>query len=130
MDSNEALCDIVYRIKTVIKMLFGGATFYKIFITADEIIAQNAMSQNPFTGNQQNIKAPVIEMSINCPKCGKLYPLYAKLGKIPPELEKQIASKSRKFPSDNRIECDCGFTFDLAGIRNQIENQFGRKIVN
>jgi hypothetical protein len=111
-------------------MLFGGATFYKIFITADEIIAQNAMSQNPFTGSQQNIQAPVIEMSINCPKCGKLYPLYAKLGKIPPELEKQIASKSRKFPVDNRIECDCGFTFDLAGIRNQIENQFGRKIVN
>ena len=45
-------------------------------------------------------------------------------------LERQIASKSRKFPEDNRIECECGFTFDLTGIRNQLENQFGKKIVN
>jgi hypothetical protein len=130
VDNNEVLCDIVYRIKTVVKLLFGSSTSYKIFFTENEYIIQNAISQNPFTGNQQNIKAPVIEVTINCPKCGRQYPLYAKLGDIPLELERQIASKSKKFPEDNRIECGCGFTIDLTGIRNQLENQFGRKIIN
>jgi hypothetical protein len=130
IDDNKPLCEIVYRIKTVIKLLFGSSTHCKIFFTEKESIVQNAYSQNPVTGNQQNIQAPAIEVNVTCPNCGKQNPLYAKLGKIPAELEKQLASKGKKFPIDNRTQCECGFTIDLAAIRNQLENQFGRKIVD
>jgi hypothetical protein len=130
IDDIESLCEIVYRIKAVVKLLFGGSTYFKMFFTANENIFQNAISQNPLAGNRQNIQAPVIEFSIMCPNCGKQYQLYAKLGKIPAELEKQLASKSKKLPIDNRIQCECGFTIDLAAIRNQLEDQLGRKIVD
>jgi len=130
VDDNNTLCEIVYSIKTVIKLLFGSSTHYKIFFTANECIIQNAFSQNPPADNRQNIQAPVIELNVNCPKCGKQHPLYAKLGKIPPELEKQMKKRNKTFPIDNKIQCDCGFMIDLTAIRNQLESQFGRKIVD
>jgi hypothetical protein len=130
IDDIDSLCETVYRIKTVIKLLFGSSTHYKIFFTANENIVQSAVSQTPFINNQQNIQTPVVEINVNCPNCGKQHPLYAKLGKIPPVLEKQLALKSKLFPADNKIQCECGYTIDLAAIRNQLENQLGRKIVD
>ena len=130
IDDIDTLCEIVYSIKTVIKLLFGSSTFYKIFFTADEYIIQNAYSQNPTADNRQNIQAPVIEFNVNCPNCGKQHPLYAKLGKIPSVLENQLRKKYKVFPADNKIQCECGFTIDLTAVRNQLENQLGRKIVD
>jgi hypothetical protein len=130
VDDDKSLKEIVYSIKTVIKILFGSSTHYKIIFTADEYIVQNAISQNPLAGNQQNIQAPVIEFNVICPKCGKQHQLYAKFGIIPANLEKQMASRNKKFPIENRIQCDCGFTIDLTAIRNQLENQLGKKIVD
>jgi len=130
IDDIDSINDIVYRIKTVLKLLFGSSTLYKIFFTADEYLVQNALSQTPITENRPSIQAPVIELNMSCPKCGKQQPLYAKLGKIPPDLENQLASRSKKFPADNKIQCECGFTVDLTAIRNQIESQLGRKIID
>jgi hypothetical protein len=130
VDDIDSLCEIVYRMKTVIKLLFGSSTFYKIFFTADEHIAQSAIAQNPMASNRANIQTPVVELKINCPKCGSQHPLYAKFGAIPPQLEQQMQQRGKKFPSDNKFQCECGFTIDLAAIRNQIESQLGRKIVD
>ena len=130
VDDNDSLSEIVYRIKTVIKLLFGSTTHYKIFFTADEHIIQNAISQNPYVDNKQSVQTPVVELNVSCPKCGKQHPLYAKLGNIPRELEKQMVAKNTKFPVDNKIQCECGFTIGLEAIRNQLENQFRRKIID
>jgi hypothetical protein len=130
VDDIDSLCEIVYRMKTVIKLLFGSSTFYKIFFTADEHIAQSAIAQNPMASNRANIQTPVVELKINCPNCGRQHPLYAKFGAIPSQLEKQMQQRGKKFPADNKFQCECGFTIDLAAIRNQIESQLGRKIVD
>ncbi|GMO27460.1 MAG: hypothetical protein Ta2F_03030 [Termitinemataceae bacterium] len=130
VDDLPDLSEIVYRIKSVIKLLFGGSTFYKIFVTADEHILQSAMAQKNAANIQQNIQTPVVELRVNCPKCGKQHPLYAKFGTIPEDLEQQMASKSKKFPVDNKIQCDCGFTIDITAIHNQLENQLGSKILD
>jgi predicted RNA-binding Zn-ribbon protein involved in translation (DUF1610 family) len=110
--------------------LFGSSTFYKIFFTADEHIAQSAIAQNPMASNRSNIQAPVVELKINCPKCGRQHPFYAKFGSIPQQQEQQMLKRGKKFPVNNKFQCDCGFTIDLAAIRNQIESQLGRKIVD
>jgi len=130
VDDIDSICEIVYRMKTVIKLLFGSSTFYKIFFTADEHIAQSAIAQNPMASNRANIQTPVVELKINCPKCGRQHPLYAKFGAIPQQLEQQMRQRGKKFPADNKLQCECGFTIDLSAIRNQIESQLGRKIVD
>jgi hypothetical protein len=130
VDEQYGLSEIVYRIKTVIKLLFGSSTYFKIFLTEDEHIMKAAMPQNPVANNAQNIQAPVIEINVNCPKCGLRHPLYVKFGPIPKNLEEQMSKLAKKFPVDNKIQCQCSFTMDLTAIRNQLENQLGRKIVD
>jgi hypothetical protein len=129
IDVDARIKDIVYRIKIVIMLLFGSSMNYKIFFTKDEIVVRNVM-QNPDTTNKQNIRTPIAEINANCPKCGKQYPIYAKFGNIPKNLEEKMNKKSQKFPVDNKIQCDCGFTFDLTALRNQLENQLMRKIID
>ncbi|MBT8490152.1 MAG: hypothetical protein KJN62_03800 [Deltaproteobacteria bacterium] len=72
-------------------------------------------------------QTPIIELQIPCPKCGKQLPLYAKFGAIPQKLEQKIQKKSTKFPSDNKLNCDCGFQINLIGLRNQLEKQIEKK---
>jgi hypothetical protein len=130
LDRNEILKEIIYRIKIVIKLLFGSSTNYKIFFTEDEIILQNVISQKPMSVNQQNIQTPIAEIQVNCPRCAKQHPVYAKFGYVPRELELELNKKSKKFPVDNLIQCDCGFTINLTALRNQLENQIARKIID
>jgi hypothetical protein len=128
-NENEQLKEIVYRIKIVIKLLFGSSTNYKIFFTEDEVILQNVINQRPISANQPNIQTPIAEIKVNCPKCARRHPVYAKFGPVPEELETELDKKSRKFPSDNLIRCDCGFTINLTALRNQLESQLAKKII-
>lgn len=34
------------------------------------------------------------------------------------------------FPTGNKLKCTCGFQIELSGIRNDIEVQAGRKIID
>jgi hypothetical protein len=129
-EGDGVLKDLVYRIKTVIKLLFGSSTNYKIFFTDNEVILQNAINQKPVSINRPSIQTPIAEIKVDCPKCGRQYPVYAKFGSIPKELEAEMGKKNKKFPPDNLIQCECGFTINLTALRNQLENQIGRKIID
>ena len=123
------LCNIIYRIKTVIRLLFGSTTHYKMFITAEESLFRDAIPSGQTPNGQQKIETPIAELSIQCPKCGKQNPLYAKFGPVPKVLEDKLKQKGEKFPLSNKKVCSCGFSIDLIGVRNQLENQLGKKIV-
>jgi hypothetical protein len=128
IEDDSGLCDIVYRIKAVIRLLFGSSTHYKMFVTQDEKLFRDAMQAKP-SGVQQ-IRTPVAELSIQCPQCGTQNALYVKFGPIPDALEKDLAKKAAKFPRDNKVTCTCGFQIDTSALRNQIESQVGKKIVD
>lgn len=122
------MSDIVYRIKTIVKLLFGSSTHYKMFVTSDEKIFKDAYLPRSKSASQFQI--PVAELAVQCPKCGKSYPLYAKFGPVPPTMESKIKQKAKKFPENNKLDCDCGFQFDLTGLRNQLEKEIGQKIMD
>ncbi len=129
-EDNKVLCDLVYRIKTILRLLFGSSTHYKVYITSDEKIFRDAYSQTGKDANQTNIQTPVAELGISCPKCGKKQPLYAKFDKIPKKLEDELLKRAKPFPLINKIDCECGFQFNLIGIRNQLEKQVGKKMID
>lgn len=128
IDDEIDLADVVYRIQTVIRLLFSTTSAYKIFATADEKIFKHAVS----SGGQPKImpaKPDVAELDINCTKCGKKYKIYAKFvenKKIDEDFQKKGAIP---FPKDNKLKCDCGFEIDMIGVRNDIETKVGGKIV-
>jgi len=130
IEDNPDLSKIVYRIQTVCRFLFTTTTAYKIFATEKEkifkkaILATSAVHKIPFQ------KAPnVAEITQKCPKCGKNYKIYGKFVSDP-KIDIDFEKKDfMSFPKDNELVCSCGFTIDLAGIRNQIEMQAGRKLI-
>lgn len=135
IDENKDLVDIVYRIQTVIKMLFNSTTIYKIFATADEKLFRTAIqAQTPFIeplGNPQvDIKkTEFVNIDVICSHCGEMHKLYAKFV-INPKIDEEQKMKGFKlFPADNKLLCKCGFEIDLSGIRNELESKVGKKIV-
>lgn len=130
IDDDPKLADIVYRIHTVCRLLFDSTNIFKIFATEENKIFRSAAHPGKVQIKIPKIKAPdVVGIDQKCPKCGKLYKIYAKF--VPnPKIDEDFKNKGfTPFPKDAKITCECGFEIDLLGIKNQIELQTGRKII-
>jgi hypothetical protein len=127
IDDDPILADIVYRIQTVIRLLFETTTTFKIFATKDYKIFRNAAA-----GPKELMQHPqnfVAEIQQKCPQCGKEYHIYAKFVEDP-DIDKDFQNRGYiQYPKDNKLKCDCGYEIDLSGIRNQIEMDIGKKII-
>jgi len=129
VDENPELSDVVYRIQTIIRLLFSSTSSYKIFATTDEKIFVNAVPAG------QRRKIPPgdlkgVEVETKCQKCGKVHNIYAKFvhdAKIEEELKMK---KVKSFPYNDKLICDCGYEINLSGIKNEIETQVGKKIID
>jgi hypothetical protein len=138
IDEDKVLADIVYRIKTIIRLIFDSSSVYKLFYTDDLKLSKtytvnptsNIPVANPF--EQQKAKQkPVeaVELDIQCPKCKKKHKVNGFL-----EIDSQQI-KAGKLPVNPNIRdndmlvCDnCNFALDLKPIKNQIESQARKKI--
>ena len=128
IDDDPKLADIVYRIQTVIRLLFSSTTTYKIFATEKEKIFKQA---TPMVADPKipSVSADVVELETKCQKCGKTHKLYGKFIDNP-QIDKDFRAKGAKqFPKDNRLICDCGFEINLNGPRNDIESRIGKKMI-
>jgi hypothetical protein len=131
VDKDEQLKDIVYRIQTVCRLLFGTTSTYKIFASEKEKIFKSAATMQEVSPVPKNIRKPeVVEIDHKCSQCGKAHKFYAKLitnEGIDQDFKKRGYSP---FPKDNKFKCDCGFEMDLGGIRNDIEIKTGLKVID
>ncbi|MDR3365802.1 MAG: ATP-dependent Clp protease proteolytic subunit [Prevotellaceae bacterium] len=136
IDDNLPLAGIVYRIKTIIRLIFDTSTDYKLYFWEDFQMARTAAMANanlptPMPISNKNHSIEQVFLNIRCPKCGKKYEIPGYFD-ITSEKIKQL-----KLPINNKIHdndvlvCDnlgCNFTIDLKSIKNQIETQSKRKI--
>ncbi len=128
IDEEPKLADIIYRIQTIIRLLFSSSTNYKIFVTADEKIFKSATPAGPPPKIPIG-DADVAEFETKCPKCGKNHKIYVKF-KRDPKIDNDLQKKGLKlFPTDNMLICECGHEIDLSGIKNEIERNIGKQIV-
>lgn len=138
IDDDKNLADIVYRIKTLVRLLFASSTVYKIFYT-DELKLSKTFTVNP--GNNTPVTIPFekgngkqkaidsFELDIPCLKCGKEHRLIGYFD-IENEQSKDMNIKQNPNIKDKDIlVCDnCNFTIDLNPIINQLESQTKRKV--
>lgn len=138
IDDDPKLADIVYRIKTVVKLILDGSTVYKMFFIDDLKISKtftvspggNLPIPTPIPqakGQQNQIDAA--ELDIQCPKCGKRHKVNGYM-----DIDSQQI-KARKLPINPNVKdndiliCDnCNFALDLKPIKNQVESQTKRKV--
>jgi hypothetical protein len=131
IDNDENLADIVYRIQTVVKLLFFSTTIYKIYATVDNKIFRNAtQTQTPIILPPPNIQdVVVVNFDVKCTKCDSIHKLYAKLVNDPQIDVEQQSMGFKPTPVDNKLICECGYEIDLSGIKNEIESKTGKKII-
>lgn len=131
-DDVPGLADIIYRIQTIIRLLFSTTSIYKIFATEKEKIVKQAVpieKVQRLPGQISDHEPRIVNIEIKCPKCGEKHKVYAKLKDDKRIDEEQMKKGGKPFPAENKIICECGFEIDLAGIRNEIETKTGKKIV-
>lgn len=131
VEDDPKLCDLVYRIQIVCRLLFDTTTTFKIFATEDAKIFRQATTAN-IPVQRLPVGAPradVVEIDQKCPQCGTVHKIYGKFAHNP-KIDKELTAKGIKpFPKDNKVKCKCGFEMDISGLRNQIESDLGRKII-
>ncbi len=129
VEEDPKRADIVYRIQTVCRLIFDSSSTFKIFATKDSKIFKTAVPAQALQNIPQNQQIDVVQIEVDCPKCGIKHKIYGKF--IPnPKDEKQILSQGfEPFPKDCRKKCKCGFEIDLSGIKNQVEMQSRKKIL-
>ena len=109
-------------------MLYATTNAFKIFATKDEKIFGNVTvsSRPPLIAPK---KPQLAEVVVNCPKCKSKHQIYMKFIDKP-QIDKDMKKKGNTpFPKDNKLNCSCGFVIDLTGLKNQIEQQVGKKVL-
>ena len=129
IENDPTLADIVFRIKTVITLLFDMSTIFKIFATEDTKIFRTGIQTNQAQINPKIQATDVIAMEPQCPKCSKIHKIFIKLNPDP-KIDDDLKKKGYiPFPKDGKFKCECGFELDLSSIKNQIEIDTGKKAI-
>lgn len=136
VDDDPKLADILYRIKTVIRLIFDTSTDYKLYLWDDICLSKTANPMNPNIPKpnpiaKKEIKVNGVEIGIVCPNCGKQHKVQGYFDISSEDVVKYNLPVDNRIKGDNMLVCDntgCNFTIDLKPLLNQIENNTKRKV--
>lgn len=138
IDDDAKLAELVYRIKTVIRLIFSGSPVYKLFYIDDLKISKtfsvssssNLPAANPFTQPQGQAKPiDAVELDIQCPKCGKRHKVNGYMDINSKQINDAKLPTNENIKENDILVCDvCSFALDLKPIKNQVETQTKRKV--
>jgi len=134
IDDNKDLADIVYRIKTVIRLIFDSSSMYKLFFSEELNLGKTVVNPNqnfpispPPSPPSNTVDAA--ELEIECPKCKKMHKVTAYFDITSIDIAKRKLKVNSNVNDRDILVCDsCTFALDLKPIKNQLETQSKRKI--
>lgn len=136
IDDNPTLANIVYRIKTVIRLIFDTSTDFKLYFWEDCELAKSANVastpfNNPAAPHNATKNIEVVEFGVPCPKCGKEHKIKGYPNLTSADIQRLHLQVNPLVKDNDLLVCDtpgCGFTIDLKPIKNMFENQFKKKV--
>ena len=130
IDNDPELAKIVYRMHTIIRLLFARGSTYKIFASEKAAIMKSAERFNPTLKNQPPYdQDAVVEVEIVCQKCNKKEKFYLKFVNNN-KIDKLLQAKGLKsYPPNDVFKCSCGNELDLRPMKEDVERKTGRKVV-
>lgn len=136
VDDDAKLADILYRVKTVIRLIFDTSTDFKLYFWEDVNLARTANPMNPSIPAprpipQKEIKIDGIEINVTCPKCGKLHKVKGYFDIKSDDIKKLNLPVDTKVTGDDMLVCDnpgCNYAISLKPYLNHIESKTQRKV--
>lgn len=125
------LADAIRRYKILLQLTFDTTNIYKIYETPkSQIISQvNVPVITPVQGTPLPIPAQDVkslDVDFKCNACQYVTKIQARFTKAEP-----LKSGFMNFPPSNKFRCKgCQVEHDINGVRQNIERQFGKKIVS
>ena len=139
IDNDSNLADIIYRIKTVIRLIFDTSTDYKLYFWEDCEFSRTANAANAATplpnGMPKVPKGKSVEgvgFNVECPKCKKVHYIQGYIGITEGEAKMLKLPIHPLINKDKILQCDspgCGFAIDLKPIVNMIESDKKNKLI-
>lgn len=130
IDEDTNLSDIVYRIKTLIRLIFNSSTTYKIFFHSEADLFLNAMPEPNINKNNIKKKVEVIEVDIACYKCNHNSKILGYIGVNEEFLNKSSSIRKNETINKNNYICKkCGTNHNLGTLKNEVEKKIGKKIL-
>lgn len=133
IDDNPTLADIVYRVNTVLRLIFSNSSIYKIYKTQDTFLSKTAMNGVPnlpqptpmMPGKKASPQAVQnVELEIICPKCHKRHLIHGYVNLSSQQIKALNLPVNPLVTDNNTLVCDnCGFELDLKPVKNQLEMQ-------
>ncbi|WP_419785194.1 SDH family Clp fold serine proteinase [Pseudodesulfovibrio sp.] len=133
VDDDPNMADLVYRMQSCLRMLYGSSNNYKSFVTsADKVFksAGIAPAMVPQIKDDQLRSANIVEVEILCDKCRKTHRHYLKFSEDKAGEAQAHARGAVPFPKNGKLTCGCGATIDISGFRNQVESAKGKKAID
>ncbi len=138
IDNDPKLAEIVYRIKTVIGLLFGMSTIYKLFFHEGFKLFKNyavtpaGTAPIPVPGQPKPVgpvpSADGAQIGIKCPQCGKEHEVTGYFDLSSQDIQNLNLKTNPNVQDNDILICDnCKFTLDLKPIKSQVETQTKRK---
>jgi len=132
IEDNKKKCELVNKIQVVLRLLYATTSTHKVFaIEGSKIFATAAMATiaSPIAQMPVQQAPDSVQADVPCPKCGTVHRVYAKFISNE-DIDKKMAQAGfEKLPKNAKLICSCGFEMDLTGLKNQIESNVGRKVV-
>lgn len=136
VDDDPKLADTLYRIKTVIRLIFDTSTDFKLYFWEDMGLAKTANPMNPSIPTpspitKKEVKIDGIEIGVTCPRCSKQLKVKGYFDIASEDIKKLNLPVDSKIQGDDILVCDnpgCNFAISLKPFLNQIESQTKRKV--
>lgn len=135
IDDNPELADVVYRINTVLRLIFSNSSIYKVYKTADTFLSKTAMNGVPTLPMPQSLpvvpankaqtqQVQKVELEVICPKCHKKHIVPGYVNMTSQQVRALKLQVNPLVTDKYTLVCDnCGFELDLKPIKNQLEMQ-------
>ena len=134
IEDDSVLSDIVYRIKIILKLIFGSTSMYKIYKTADTFLNKAALissgaNKMPQIGEQKK-DVQAVQFNMRCMKCGKIHSVIGYFGISRDDAQKMGLKFNPNVNEGNMLVCDhCKTSNDLNPILRQLEQKEKKSII-
>lgn len=130
-DDDAVLAELIYRIQTVLRLLFGSTPTFKVFATDKVKIMRGAVPAQIQAApvGKMSPKPDNLQINLECPQCHTNHKVFLKFSDNPEAEESLKAAGFSPFPQSGKLHCSCGFELDLRGVRNDLEMKTGSRAI-
>jgi hypothetical protein len=124
LDSDPTKADVLYKINTLLRLIYLNSNIYKMFITEESKLFEAANVSKLTQGSPDTPIPTGVEVAVKCESCGSEHEFY-----VPISEDKSNAEHKKNLPDSDDFACsNCSNKIDLKPIKAHIAQITGKEL--